>query len=82
MDINKPFYIIDLKNHDYIISVQCISSAGETILPILLISGVNILYKWYQYNNLDGNIVIGIMETGYANNDIALEWLQHFIAYT
>lgn len=75
IDTNKPFCIIDLENHDYIISVQCISFVGETILPILLISRVNILYKWYQYNNLDDNIVIDIMETGYANNNIALEWL-------
>lgn len=46
MDPNKPFCIIDLENRDYITSVECISSAGETIQPMLLISGVNILHKW------------------------------------
>ena len=45
---------------------------------MLLFSGVNILHKWY-HNNLDSDIVIGTTETGYANDDTALEWLQYFI---
>lgn len=40
------------------------------------------LYKWYQHNNLDKDVVIGITKTGYANDDIALEQLQHFINHT
>ncbi len=45
MDANKPFCMIDPENRDYITSVKCIGSAGETIPLMLLISGVNILYK-------------------------------------
>ena len=70
MDPNKPFCIIDLESCDYITSVECIVRTGETIPPILLISGV---HKWCQLSNLDGNIVIGKTETSYANNDILLE---------
>ena len=78
MDQNKPLRMIDPKNRDYITSVECIGSAGKTIPPMLLISGVNILHKWCQHNDLDCDIVIGTTETGYANDDTALEWLQHF----
>ena len=67
--------MIDPDNRDYITSVECIGSVGETIPPMLLVSGVNILYKWYQHNNLGGDIVISTTETGYANDDTALEWL-------
>ena len=45
MDPNKPFCMIDPENRDYIASVEYIGCAGETILPMLLISGVNILHK-------------------------------------
>ena len=65
--------MIDLENRDYTISIECIGSAGETIPPMLLINGVNILHKWCQHNDLDGSIVIGITETGYANDDTSLE---------
>lgn len=64
--------MIDLKNHDYIISIKYINSVGETILFMLLVFKVIILYKWCQYNDLNDNIIIGIIETSYANNDIAL----------
>ena len=82
MDPNKPFRMIDPENRDYITSVECIGSAGETIPPMLLISGVNILHKWCQHNDLDDEIRIGTTETGYSNDDTALEWLQHFIDHT
>ncbi len=66
IDANKLVCMIDPENYDYITSVECIGSAGETILSMLLISGVNILYKWYQHNDLDSNVMIDITETGYA----------------
>ena len=49
---------------------------------MLLISGVNILHKWRQHNDLGGGIVIDTTETGYANDDTALEWLHHLIHHT
>ncbi len=82
MDPNKPLQMIDPENRDYITSVECIGSAGGTIPPMLLISGVNILHKWCLDNNLDGETPIGTTETGYVNNDTALDWLQHFIDHT
>lgn len=66
---NKLFCMINPNNCDYIILIECIGSADETIPPILLVSGVNILYKWCQHKDLEGDIVI------YANNDRTLKWL-------
>ena len=74
--------MIDLDNCDYITSVEYISSKDETILPMLLISKVNILHNWYQYNDLDNGNVIGTIKFGYANNNIILGLPQHFIYYS
>lgn len=82
LDPNKPLRMTDLKNHDYITSVECISSAGEAIPPLLILSGVNILHKWCQHNDLDGDKLIGTSETGYLNDDLAIDWLHHFIYHT
>lgn len=82
IDPNKSLYMIDLENCNEITSVECIGSANETIPPMLLISGVNILHKCCQHNDLDSNVVIGITKTIYANNNTLLEQLQHFIDHT
>ena len=82
IDPNKPLQMIDPENCDYITSVECIGSAGETIPPMFLISEVNILHKWCQDNNLDGKTLIGITKTNYTNNNTILNKLQHFIDHT
>ncbi len=82
MDPNKLLWIIDPENRDYITSLECIGSAGETIPLMLLISKVNIIHKWCKNNNLDGETLIGITEAGYANEDTELDCLQHFIDHT
>ncbi len=64
MNPNKPLRMIDPDNRDYITSVECIGSAGETIPPMLLVSGVNILYKWCQHNDLESDIVIAVGADG------------------
>ncbi len=79
MDPNKPLRIIDPENCDYITSVECIGSAGETISPMFLFSGVNILHKWRTNNNLDSENLIGTTGTGHANDNTALDWLQDFM---
>lgn len=75
MDQNKPLRMINPDNCDYITSVECIGLASRTFLPMLLVFRVYILHKWCHYNDLDGGNVISITKFGYANNDIALEWL-------
>lgn len=71
IDLNKPFCMINPKNHDYIPLVEYIGFLSKTISPMLLVSRVNILQKLCQHNNLDSDIVIGTTETGYGNNDTA-----------
>lgn len=65
----NPNNLIDFQNRDYITSIKCIGSAGETILPLLVISEVNILYKWNQHNDLNGDIVIDKTKIDYANDE-------------
>lgn len=48
---------------------------------MLLISGINIFHKQWQYNDLDKDIVTSTTKTGYVNDNITLKWLQHFTNY-
>ncbi len=82
IDLCKSPGIMKPEDRYYLTSVKCISSAGETILSILLIFKVNILYKWCKPKDLDGNIVIGITETVYVNNVTTVKWLHYLIDYS
>lgn len=82
LDHRKPLRLTDPDNRDYITSVECISSVGDVIPPLIIISGVHILHKWTEHNDLDGETLIGTSETGYSNDDLAMDWLHHFIKQT
>ena len=82
LDPRRSLRMTDPDNRDYITSVESINSAGEVIPPMLIISGVHILHKWCQENDLDEEVLIGTSETGYSNDDLAIDWLHHFIHHT
>ena len=82
LDTRKPLRMTDPDNRDYITSVECISSADEVIPPLIILAEVHILHKWCQENDLDGKTLIGTSETGYSNDDLAMDWLHHFIHHT
>ena len=82
MDLKKPLRMTDPDNRDYITSVECISSRGVVNSPLLIISGVQILHKWCQENDLHDDTLIGTSDTGYSNDDSAMDWLNHFIEHT
>ena len=45
LDANKPLRMTDPDNWDYIISVECISSGGSVIPPLIIIFGAQVLHK-------------------------------------
>ncbi len=45
LDPNKPLRITDPDNRTYITSVECVSSEGCFIPPVLILAGVHILHK-------------------------------------
>ncbi len=64
--------MIDQKSCDYINLVKYIYSADEIISSKPLILGINVLQKWCQNNNLEGETSIDIIETDYTNYDTQL----------
>lgn len=81
LDATKPLRMTDPDNRDYITSVECISSGGLVIPPLIIISGAHVLHKWCE-NDLDGDTLFATSDTGYSNDDLAIDWLDHFIEHT
>ena len=80
-DKKKRNYMTNPDNRDYCTAVKIISATSVAIPPLIILKATSILLKWSQ-NNLDGACQLGATESGYSNDDLALDWLQHFIDCT
>ena len=70
--------LVDPDNCDYILSCECISAGGWTTPSMLILSGKQIKIKWALENDLDDEILLATSESGYSNNELAIQWLVHF----
>ena len=69
------------ENRSSVTVVEAVSATGEVIPPVLIIQGKTHMESWY-HENLAGTERIMLSDSGYINEDLAMEWLQHFIYHT
>ncbi len=72
----------DPKNREYLSSLECISGRGDVLPNMLILSGKQHLEKWVKKHNLDDNAPLAVSDSGYSNDEISLEWLEHFDKHT
>ncbi|KAL8334040.1 hypothetical protein RB593_003618 [Gaeumannomyces tritici] len=61
--------------------IETCSAAGATIPPFVIMPGVNISEK-HVYNSLDPAAILTTSESGWTDDIVALEWLDHFLENT
>lgn len=63
-------------------AIECICADGNDIVPpYFIFSGKYHLRKWYE-SDVPDDWKVNLSETGYTNDHIAFQWLQHFDKYT
>jgi hypothetical protein len=62
-------------------TIEGISATDEKIPPMLIFAGKAILESWFKYLK-EEDWIITISDKGYANDEIAYEWLKHFNKHT
>ena len=77
----KSVFLADPEQRESITSIECISGGGETIPPMLILSGSVMLEKHFQ-NSLHDDTLLAITKTGYTNQFLSLEWLKHWNKHT
>jgi hypothetical protein len=77
----KQLYTPSPENRVSITIIEAVSAAGQSIAPVLVFPGKIHMEAWYP-ENLKGNELILLSETGYSNSQLAIWWLQHFIELT
>ncbi|KJZ68936.1 hypothetical protein HIM_11679 [Hirsutella minnesotensis 3608] len=66
------------ENRESATAIEAISVNGDVIPAFLILAGQMHMASWYQIPELDPDTVIRPTPTGYSNDVISLEWLQHF----
>jgi hypothetical protein len=56
--------------------VEAVNAAGEVIEPMLVVTGVVLQERWFE--GLSDETLVGTSLSGYVNDELALEWIQHF----
>ncbi|KJZ71080.1 hypothetical protein HIM_09499 [Hirsutella minnesotensis 3608] len=66
------------ENRESATAIEAISASGEVIPAFLILAAQMHMTSWYQIPELDQETVIRPTPSGYSNDTISLEWLQHF----
>lgn len=74
-------YTGSLENRTFITVVEAVSASGVTTPPILIVPDIVHIEAWY-HRSLVGTEQILLSKSGYKNDELAIEWLNHFISYT
>ena len=69
------------ENKASITVIEAVSATGKATPPVLIIPGKMHMESWY-HESLTGAETILLSESGYTNDQLAMEWLQHFIRHT
>ena len=63
--------------------VESVSAAGRSIPPLVIIKGVIILQRWFTELPPElNNLLIGTLDSGYLNDTLFFQWLQHWEHFT
>jgi hypothetical protein len=65
----KEMYIGIPKNRMSLIIIECISTNGKAIPPMVIVPSVMIMVSWF-YENMTGHEVIIVSLSGYTNEGI------------
>jgi len=65
-----------------VIITETICADGHVIPPLIIFKGKTYQMRWYSETTIPNSYTIGVSDTAYTNNEIALEWIKYFNLYT
>jgi DDE superfamily endonuclease len=73
----KAVYLADPDVRDWVTTIETISAGGERIPAMLILAGQTHLEKFFA-NDLEDDTLLGVTTTGYSNDLMGLEYIEHF----
>jgi len=79
---NRRNIIPSSENRMWISIVEAINGdATAKVPPMIILPGVMHLQGWHC-NDMPGNYLMAVSESGYSNDDLAIKWIKHFVRFT
>jgi hypothetical protein len=78
----KKAFIRDPHNRELVTCVECVSAAGEALPSFIIVKGASLQERWFrdwQDQGHDPNTSWTCTDSGFINEEKAVEWLDHFI---
>lgn len=69
-------------NREWTTVIQGINAYGWAIPPFIVFAAKYHLHAWYEGNDIPQDWPIAVSEKGWTTNEIGVQWLEHFNAYT
>jgi hypothetical protein len=69
-------------NREWVTVIAAINAAGWSIPPFLILAGKHHISAWYEEAEILRDWVIAVSDNGWTTNELGVEWLKHFNAYT
>ena len=63
-------------DQEHVTIIEAISAGGVVIPPLIIIKGKVILHRWFA-DIMDDDYLIGVSDSGYSNDVLFFQWLQH-----
>lgn len=73
----KAIYLADPDNRESITALECCSAGGQSIAPFLILKGDILLEKHFK-NNMNNKAKLACSPTGFTNDRLTYQWLEHF----
>lgn len=68
----------DPNDREYSTSVECVGGGGDLIPNMLILSEKQQLEKCFEENDLEDNVYLAVSDSGFSNDEIGVQWLEHF----
>jgi len=73
---SKRSYLATDGTRTLITSVEAVSAGGAVIKEMLIVLGKAHMQSWYQ--DLRDDVLVGVSDTGYTNDELSYEYILHF----
>ncbi|KAI0568531.1 transposase, partial [Pyrenophora tritici-repentis] len=69
-------------NRESVTVVETVAADGSVLAPFIILKGKAHLSKWHTNTKLPDDYIVAVSETAYNNDELSLEWIRHFDAYS
>jgi len=81
-DASRASYLATDTERELVTSMETISADGNVLPPLLILPGKMHQSAWYTATGLPSSTLVAVTETGYSNDEVAFQYIQHFKRYS